>query len=414
MLRQTRLALSSISIYRNILQDPVVHALKEVLDQGIYQSDLLKLSDDYYSFLNRVFCTRTSFQRHFMELILFDDNPFSWAAEMERFKDIDPVLLAAVKQDLKHLQYIYRLDLKQLEIQLQITDSEIAFNLPVFKPGSMAERLARSRDWPTEMENLACHYSDYSRGIAARYQALHFSAERGLEGIDKPDMPVMDDLIGCSRQKDLLCCNTENFLAGYPANNVLLFGPRGTGKSSMIKSLLKKYEHKKLRLLEIKREQIDLLPQAMRVLGEYSLKFIIFIDDLSFEEYETGYKGLKAVLEGGVLGPGNNVLIYATSNRRHLVREFFSDRGKMGEEVHSMDTMQEKLSLADRFGLSLSFETPDKHTYLQIVEHLAQKSQISLDLPTLHSQALEWERSRHGPSGRTARQFIDSLARSQR
>jgi predicted AAA+ superfamily ATPase len=404
-----RLALASLCIYRNILQDPLLQSLVQVLEQGIKEPDSIPTRDAYYEFLYRIFQNGMSFQNHLIDLIRYDDNPFSRACELTDIDNIDPVLLAATRQDLRNLHFIYKLDFRPLEQQLGI--AEPVLNQVQYAPGSLAVQLDQAKDWSKQIETIAGYHRGHSRGLIAQYCALNFSFPVGLLGIKNPDLPELDDLIGCSRQKELLCHNTEIFLKGHPANNVLLYGPRGTGKSTMIKALLNKYPDQALRLIQLDREQIDYLPELMAVLVGYNVKFIIFIDDLSFEEHETQYKALKAVLEGGLISQPDNVLIYATSNRRHLVREYFSDRGKMGEEVHGMDTLQEKLSLADRFGLCISFETPDKKTYLQIVEHLAQKNELHLDTELLHQQALQWERSRHGPSGRAARQFIASLDR---
>lgn len=409
MFKPYRLALASLCIYRNILQDPLLRSLLQVLEQGITEADSIPTRDAYYEFVYRVFQTGMSFKNYLIDLVRYDDNPFSRACELTDMENVDPVLLAAARQDLRNLHFIYKLDFKPLEQRLGIAE-------PVLDPvqyatDSLAVQLDEAKDWSSQMETLAEYHRTHSRGIIARYGAFTFSSPLGLLGIANPDLPQLDDLIGCSRQKDLLCHNTENFLKGHPANNVLLYGPRGTGKSTMIKALLNQYPEQGLRLIQMDREQIDYLPELMALLLGYNVKFIIFIDDLSFEEHETQYKALKAMLEGGLISQPPNVLIYATSNRRHLVREFFSDRGKMGEEAHGMDTLQEKLSLADRFGLCISFETPDKKTYLQIVEHLAQKNELHLDTELLYQQALQWERSRHGPSGRAARQFIDSLDR---
>jgi predicted AAA+ superfamily ATPase len=404
-----RLALASLCIYRNILRDPLLQSLLQLLEQGIKEADSISTRDAYYEFLYQLFQSGMSFKNYLIDLIRYDDNPFSRACELSDIDNIDQVLLAAARQDLRNLHFLYKLDFRSLEERLGIR--ETALDLAHYAPNSLAVKLDEAKDWVSQIEILAEYHQTHSRGIIARYKAFSFSSPLGLQGIEKPDLPAMDDLIGCSRQKELLCHNTENFLKGHPANNVLLYGPRGTGKSTMIRALLSKYGDQALRLIQLDREHIDCLPELMALLAGYNVRFIIFIDDLSFEEHETKYKALKAVLEGGLVCQPSNVLIYATSNRRHLVREFFSDRGKMGEEVHGMDTLQEKLSLADRFGLCISFETPDKKTYLQIVDHLAQKNRLQLDTEQLHQQALQWERGRHGPSGRTARQFIDSLDR---
>jgi predicted AAA+ superfamily ATPase len=246
--------------------------------------------------------------------------------------------------------------------------------------------------------------------LISRYRALSWEAA-GLQGIEHPDMPRMSDLIGYESQKEQILANTRQFVQGFPANNILLYGSRGTGKSTMVKSLLHEFWDGGLRLVEVGRDQVEYLPELVEALSDYRLPVIIFIDDLSFEAYETGYKGLKAVMEGSLHRQPGQVLIYATSNRRHLVKEFFADRSGPGEEIHTQDTLQEKLSLSDRFGLTLTFPPTQQQLYLQIVEHMVQEQGIEMDAELLRRQALEWERAHHGRSGRTARQFVNSLSR---
>ncbi len=231
-----------------------------------------------------------------------------------------------------------------------------------------------------------------------------------MVGISCPDPVGLNDLIGYNSQKQQICINTEQFLKGYPANNVLLYGSRGTGKSTMVKALLNEYGEQGLRLVELTCEDLESLPEVIALLRGHAQKYIIFVDDLSFEDYETRYKGLKAALEGSLTARPDNILIYATSNRRHLVREYHSDRNApLDDEIHTWDTMQEKLSLSDRFGLTITFPSPTQQLYLEIVEKLIEERGLTLDPELVRRSALAWERSHHGPSGRTARQFVDSL-----
>jgi hypothetical protein len=206
----------------------------------------------------------------------------------------------------------------------------------------------------------------------------------------------------------LILENTERFLAGHTASNMLLYGDRGSGKSSTVKALAHTYMGRGLRLVELAKPDLGDLPVVMRLLAGYRHKFIIFIDDLSFEETEQEYKTLKAVLEGGLEVKPDNVLIYVTSNRHHLIKETFSERS--GDEVHAGDSMQEKLSLADRFGLTVIFSTPDQKGYLHIVGRLAARLELPIEREELHRLALHWEMWHNGRSERTARQFVNHLA----
>ena len=217
--------------------------------------------------------------------------------------------------------------------------------------------------------------------------------------------------MGYETERELLLRNTEHFLAGYPANNVLLYGDRGTGKSSTIKALLSAYGDRGLRLVEVPKAQLGDLPLVLRLLRDRRERFVLFIDDLSFQETETEYKALKAVLEGGLEARPPNVLLYATSNRRHLVQERFEDRaGAVNGELHGVDTVQEKLSLSDRFGITLTFLAPDQERYLGIVSSLAAARALPIDAQELRSRALTWATRHKGRSGRTARQFVDYLS----
>ncbi|HEY9753042.1 MAG TPA: ATP-binding protein, partial [Coleofasciculaceae cyanobacterium] len=204
---------------------------------------------------------------------------------------------------------------------------------------------------------------------------------------------------------------TEFLLQGYSALNVLLYGSRGAGKSSLIKAMLNEYGKRGLRLVEVAKSDLLNLPMIVDQLRDCPQKFIVFVDDLSFEADETTFKALKVVLEGSLTARPVNVVVYATSNRRHLVREFFTDRPppQESDEIHAWDSLQEKLSFSDRFGLTLTFEPADQSTYLQIVQHLALQSNLSLPEADLKHRALQWATRHNGRSGRTARQFVDFL-----
>jgi predicted AAA+ superfamily ATPase len=222
--------------------------------------------------------------------------------------------------------------------------------------------------------------------------------------VASPDSICLSDLVEYDWQRSAVRKNTEKLISGLPTNNLLLYGDRGTGKSSTVKAMLNEFSESRLRLLEVSKENLSDLPEILSLLRERPEKFILFLDDLSFEENETAYKALKAVLEGGLEGRPANVVLYATSNRRNLIKERFQN-AMADEEVHPGDTVQEQLSLSDRFGLKLPFLVPDMEEYLNIVGQLAARAGIEMT-ESLRKEAMNWQ---HARSGRSARQFVDYI-----
>jgi hypothetical protein len=245
------------------------------------------------------------------------------------------------------------------------------------------------------------------------FGAIWRAKKEYLKPVVDIDKITFDDLIGIDRQKNELIINTERFLNDLPSNNVLLWGARGTGKSSLIKALLNAYQVKNLRIIEIDRDDLDDLIEISDMIRHLPYKFIIFCDDLSFEEGEKGYKGLKRILEGSIETPPNNVKIYATSNRRHLITEYRSDNeGTKVEngELHYSDSVEEKISLSDRFGLWLSFYSGSQAEYLTVVDSYFKEYKGDREL--LHLEALRFAQVRASRSGRTAKQFYNSFFKS--
>ena len=231
-----------------------------------------------------------------------------------------------------------------------------------------------------------------------------------IEPIRKIAHVNLSDLVGYEIPKKKLTDNTDAFVEGRKANNCLLFGDAGTGKSSCIKAIANEYYEKGLRVIEVYKHQFQDLNHVIGLIKNRNYLFIIYMDDLSFEEFETEYKYLKAVIEGGLEKKPENVLIYATSNRRHLIRENYRDKEEVRQDMHTSDTVQEKLSLVYRFGVTIYFGAPDKKQFQEIVEVLAQREGVKLSREELASQANQWELSHGGLSGRSAQQFIDYLS----
>ena len=358
-----------------------------------------------------------AWRSHLVGWLLDDENAFSLAAERG---EMNSALAEQTSRDLRTLQRLFDLEAEPLlnAVEDAVPGLEGIW-VPWTDPGrgdgasprhALASKLAAAEDWGRCAGLLTDHFSRHGAGPFGRHRAFRWG-EDGLRAVDEPDPVRLADLVGYERVREPLLTNTERFLAGLPAHHALLYGMPGTGKSSTVKAVLNEYADRGLRLVEVAKEDLEALPRVLESLRARAPRFVIFVDDLSFEESEVEYKALKALLEGSVEEPPGNVRIYATSNRRNLIRERFSERdeGGVGDDVHARDTMQEKRSLSARFGLRVTFPTPDQRQYLEIVAGLACQRGIAMPEEELNERAILWERWHAGRSGRTARQFVDEL-----
>lgn len=278
----------------------------------------------------------------------------------------------------------------------------------------LAVLLEQSADEVEFQSHMAAFYGEYGVGKFGLNKAFRIIEKEDehqfiIDPIINVEHVYFKDIVGYEAQKQKLIENTEAFISGKEANNVLLFGDAGTGKSSSVKAILNEYYGQGLRMIEVYKHQFKALSDVLEQVKDRNYKFIIYMDDLSFEEYELEYKYLKAILEGGLGKRPKNVLIYATSNRRHLIREKFSDKKELDDDLHNNDTVQEKLSLAARFGVTIYYGSPDKFQFQGIVKALAEKYQLDMPEDELLLEANKWELSHGGLSGRTASQFITHL-----
>lgn len=278
----------------------------------------------------------------------------------------------------------------------------------------LAVMLGQAEDTEAFQNHMVEFYRECGAGKFGLNKAFRIlEKEEGAETVIDPIVNVehiyFKDIVGYELQKKKLIENTEAFVNGKEANNVLLFGDAGTGKSSSVKAVLNEYYSRGLRMIEVYKHQFKALSDVLEQIKDRNYKFIIYMDDLSFEEYELEYKYLKAILEGGLGKRPGNVLIYATSNRRHLIREKFSDKRELDDDLHNNDTVQEKLSLAARFGVTIYYGSPDKRQFQTIVKALAKRSHVDMAEEELFLKASQWELSHGGLSGRTAAQFITHL-----
>ena len=367
-----------------------------------------------------------AWQDYLLTRLLEAENAFTRKAELADSDDLSPALFTLAEQDLAIVQRLFTLNaaiLRDFAVEQGWDEAlpypgmgGLLFSRTIRHHTPQAETqeaLSAMQDWREAVPLLASHYRQHGTGDFARYHAfrwVHTTHGGRLQGIAQPDPIRLEELIGDERQRRLLMQNTEHLLAGYPANNVLLCGDRGTGKSSSIKALLHRYSSRGLRLVEVAKDDLGEFQFIVERLRDRPQSFVIFVDDLSFEPHETDYKALKAVLEGSVAAQPRNVVIYATSNRSHLIRENFSDRaGILDGEVHPKETLQETFSLSDRFGIRISFVSPSQAQYLAIVAALAAQRNLSIDAAALRARAITWAQQQNGFSGRTARQFVDFL-----
>jgi len=415
-----RSQISSLLIYENLLQDARVQAFVNLLNVLVKDPDKnFNCLPAYGHWFRSLADQNISWQDYLIQQILAAENPFTQQVKKQPLADLSPSLIAAVNHDLEVLQTVYNCSGEQVsqwvKFAAKLSQPPVAWNqienpaaLPEYQvPLWMAFKSAKK--WPDLLESLAAYYHEYGWGIFTEYRAFRWQSGE-LVSIPHPDRVRLTELVGYEFQKVTLLNNTQSLLAGLPALNVLLYGTRGTGKSSLVKALLNEYGDRGLRLIEVSKSTLKDLPAIAEQLRDLPQKFIIFVDDLSFEEDDDDFKALKMVLEGNLTAKPQNVVVYATSNRRHLVREFFGDRPRPSvEEIHAWESVQEKLSFSDRFGLTLTFEAANQDKYLTIVHHLAALANITIYQAELDYEALQWATQHNGRSGRTARQFIDFL-----
>lgn len=424
---------SKLVIYRSIGKDSILFQLADICqrwDTGNYVKE--DLITEIYEQIHRLLevSTRYGFDKNLWHNYLafqlaMNENPFTLVSE--KVGANEGTVNEFAKGDFKIFKELFDYDFSDMERELEIhcfdvilnykavVKNEQIFNKSVSeKVQELSEQIEGAGDEEELYQIITGFYKTYGVGKFGLNKAFRVSEDEEF-GILSPitttgDM-TLDDLVGYESQKQKLIDNTEAFVHGRKANNVLLFGDAGTGKSTSIKAILNQYYSQGLRMIEVYKHEFQNLSRIIAEIKNRNYRFIIFMDDLSFEEFEIEYKYLKAVIEGGLEMKPENVLIYATSNRRHLVRETWSDRSDMSQdELHRSDTMQEKLSLVARFGVTIGYYRPSQKEYFQIVTELAKKyPEITLSEEELHLKANQWELSHGGISGRTAQQFINYL-----
>ena len=358
-------------------------------------------------------------------ILMTHDNAFTLACER---RDIlpDSTLMKLAERDLSIFMELFRTEESDFDEDEGLLPLMLDYKWPyevecITEAGrriqELSSSLAEAEDVKEFSRTLTEHYEKYGSGMFGLYKAFRVDPSSGgaaelklIPVSDSADVRF-DDLIGYESQKKTLRDNTEAFVSGHYANNVLLYGDSGTGKSTSVHALMHDYSDRGLRLIEVSKTDRGRIPQILSEIKKRNYRFILFLDDLSFEEDESDYKELKAMLEGALETRSDKVLIYATSNRRHLIRETWGDRSDMeyNEDVHRSDTMEEKLSLAGRFGVTIYYPKPGPKEYLEIVRSLAARKGIELSGQDLEDAARKWELRHGGMSGRTASQLITWL-----
>ena len=358
-------------------------------------------------------------------LLITDENPFTLTCE--KIGASDGSVNHFAKNDFKRFKELFDYDFSamektlgidcfsQLENYRAIGKPELMYNKNVSeKVRSLSKNLESAKDETEFFHYVTQFYKDYGVGMFGLNKAFRITDDTPFrfKAINNMDKVTLDDLIGYEIQKKKLIDNTEAFVEGRKANNCLLFGDSGTGKSTSIKAIVNQYYDKGLRMIEIYKHQFKDLSNVISAIKNRNYKFIIYMDDLSFEDFEVEYKFLKAVIEGGVETKPENILIYATSNRRHLIKENWSDRSdvKVQNGMHQSDTMEEKLSLVNRFGVTINFSKPTQKEYFQIAVELCRRAGVDMPEEEIKAEANKWELSHGGISGRTAQQFANYLA----
>ena len=392
-----RAQLRGLSAFRSLLDTPMLKDALQLLDAAArrdgegalaaYDQMFYLLKAEGYSGLGT----------WMWDTLRYTETPYGDLAGSGRS---DPELEGAARRDVETLLQLARLGAEDIRVALKpiLTEEYVSVldNLPAWETGA-----------PFTFEELAAFYRENGAGLYAKYRAFLWEEGR-LVPVADPDCPHPVELLGYDQQRKQVLDNTRLLVEGKPSNNVLLFGDGGTGKSATVKSMLYLPGMENLRLIEIQKENLVGMPRLIRSLAGRRQSFILFIDDLAFDQDDKTYSSLKTILEGGLEKRPLNVAIYATSNRRHLVRQTFSDRA--GDEVDAFETISEKTALAERFGLRIPYMTMSKSEYLALIDHLAGLYHVEMNREVLHAKAMEWEIRHAGRTPRVARQFIASLS----
>ena len=377
--------LDTLCVFRDFLKDPVISALRHFLKDPT--------SSAYAEFVGRLYeANGGNISEHIRELC-------------ENSSNVYVKLLGKGEEAPDHIYNCLMSELDILQEVADLTKEKLCslFTYPGFLPDFAGSKL-NLKDHYLHRTN---HIEKYGYGIYAKNRMFYMDEQDNIVPVHNPDRTELSQLVDYERERQIIVDNTSALLVGKPAANILLTGDAGTGKSSTVKAVANALWKDGLRLIEVRKDQLRAIPKILDELSENPLKFVLFIDDLSFLNDDDNFNALKAVLEGSVTAKSQNIVIYATSNRRHIIKEKFSDRE--GDDIHRNDTMQELISLSERFGIHITFSKPNKETFLKIVRHLANEHELEMPQEELDAQAERFALERGGRSARLARQFVDGL-----
>lgn len=384
-LRELKTHLDSLAVFRGLLSDSVIAALCRYLDAPD--------NGGYAAFVSALYeVNGGNLGAHIKDICGNNENVYVRTIGLG--KPVSEHIRQCVAEELATLQQVAELTPEQLRQPLDWSGF-----LPAFVSGGI--------DLPRSYDHRVKNIGKYGYGIYAKNRMFYIGEEGGIIPVKNPDSISLDALIDYEAERQIIIDNTKALLAGKPAANILLTGDAGTGKSSTVKAVANALFEEGLRIIEVRKDQLRAIPKILDELAVNPLKFVLFIDDLSFLKDDDNYSALKAVLEGSVSAKSGNVVIYATSNRRHIIKEKFSERE--GDDIHRNDTVQELLSLSERFGIHITFSKPNKETFLHIVRHLVQENGVQIADDELVLLAERFALERGGRSARLAKQFVDGL-----
>lgn len=423
---------SKLIMYGSMDKDSILMKMSDIFRKfDNNEESQERLIQDIYTEVKRLLVVATDYgfdknlwHNYLTFILITNENPFSITCE--KIGANDGSVNEFAKNDFKVFMNLFNFDFSKIEKALgincfslisnykAIVKKELMYNKNVSeKVQALSEKLENAKDEEEFFAGVTGFYKDYGVGMFGLNKAFRIigneNGEVRFNPINNMDKVMLDDLVGYEIQKQKLIENTEAFVQGRKANNTLLYGDSGTGKSTSIKAIVNQYYDQGLRMIEIYKHQFKDLSTVIARIKNRNYKFIIYMDDLSFEEFEIEYKFLKAVIEGGVETKPENILIYATSNRRHLIKETWNDRNDMESTngIHKSDTVEEKLSLVNRFGCQICYSKPSHKEFYDIVINLARRNNINMSDEELCAEANKWEISHGGISGRTAQQFIN-------